>query len=448
MGSVRIAVIGGGAAGLSAAWLLREQGASVTLYEKSEHAGGLLSTAKLGDARVDTAVQLVSSTYTRLFALAEAAGAGDALLRSSGLDALWRKGSAQEITYGNASSMALTGALPTMLKLKLATKYVPFLTLQLGSLDVNDLASTGGAAYDSESIARWGEREIGDDFVEYLAYPLLAAYYGSPPEVTSAALYHGLARVGMDVELYAARGGMGGLASRLADGLARAGVEMRLGSTVTRVSPAESGAWDVHTTTNRESYDGVVVATPPGAAHVLLQSVEPLASWLSLAETRPAATVGVLLEGTLRAPYFGMSFPRHQAPGDRIVAITLQQNKPGNLVPKGMSALTIFPAPTVVDRVAAMSNEEALSFLAPSLEQVIPSLLKRVKASAVYSGDARYRSLAPGLVRRIQELREMQLPRGLSLAGDYTMAPTVEGAVCSGEAAARVLIKSVVSGTA
>jgi protoporphyrinogen oxidase len=420
------------------------------LYEKRARVGGLLSTAELGAARVDTAVQLVSSTYTRLFALAETAGAADVLVRSSGRDALWRKGSAQEITYGNVASMALSGALPTMLKLKLATKYMPFLTMQLDRLDANDLASSGGAAYDDESIARWGERELGEEFVEYLAYPLLAAYYGSPPEVTSAALYHGLARVGMDVALYAATGGMGALAARLADGLAGAEFELRLNADVTRVSPAnaDAGNWQVHTATEHESYDGVIVATPPAGARALLQSLEPLASWLSESHTRPAATVGVLLEGTLRAPYFGMSFPRHQKPGDRMVAITLQQNKPGGLVPQGMSALTIFPAPPVVARVAAMSAEEAMAYLGPSLEQVFPGVLERVRASAVYSGDAQYRSLAPGLVRRIQQFRALDLPRGLGLAGDYTMAPTVEGAVRSGEAAARRVLTSVARGTA
>ena len=47
-----------------------------------------------------------------------------------------------------------------------------------------------------------------------------------------------------------------------------------------------------------------------------------------------------------------------------------------------------------------------------------------------------YRAIAPGFVRRIAALRALELPAGLALAGDYTMSPTVEGAVRSGERAA------------
>ena len=41
----RIAVVGGGIAGLTAAWTLRRRGADVTVYEASERLGGKLQTA-------------------------------------------------------------------------------------------------------------------------------------------------------------------------------------------------------------------------------------------------------------------------------------------------------------------------------------------------------------------------------------------------------------------
>ncbi len=443
MAERRIAVVGGGVAGLTAAWRARADGARVVLYEKSGVAGGLLSTADLGGVRIDTAVQLLSSTYTRFFALASEAGGGDLLVRASGRDALWRKGSAQEITYGNVASMVTSAALPTMLKLKLAAKYVPFLTLQLGGLDANDPASTGGLRYDGESITQWGKREVGDDFVDFLAYPLLAAYYGSPPEDTTAAMYHALARVGMDVELFAVRGGMSALGAAIGGALEAAGVEVRTHSTVTSLAANASGGWTVTAngiSTTTDAYDGVIVATPPDTARSLIGAeAGSLHTWLAGARARTAATVGIVLEGAMRAPYFGLSFPRRDPPGDRIAALTVQQNKPSALVPPGRSALTVFPSPAVVERVASMSATEALTYLGPSLERVYPGILARVRASAVYAGDMRYRSLTPGFVRRIQELRGMKLPDGLAIAGDYTMAPTVEGAARSGERAAAQL---------
>lgn len=451
MGSVQtnhetktIAVIGAGAAGLAAAWQLQSKGHRVVLYEAAPQTGGLMRTAELSGANVDTAVQLVSSTYIRLFRLARDAGAQDKLVRASGNDALWRRNSAQEITYGSIPSMVTSGALPTMLKLKLAAKYAAFLTLQAGGLDANDPASTGGERFDHESIAAWGEREMGSDFVELLAYPLLAAYYGSTPEQTSAALYHALARVGMDVEVYAVRGGMGSLAAVIAQSLAGRGVDVRTNATVSGISKTDSGAWTITSDHNRDVCDGVILATPPAAAASLIADTAPaLHQWIARSNTHTAATVGLTLNGTMRAKYFGLSFPRHEPPGDHIVALAIQQNKPADLVPAGSSALTIFPAQPVVDRIAKMDGTEALAYLTPSLERVYPGILKRVRAAEVFGHDMRYRDMGPGFIRRIQEMRALTMPRGFALAGDYTMVPTVEGAVLSGERAATEVVRTI-----
>ncbi|NJD10805.1 MAG: FAD-binding protein, partial [Gemmatimonadetes bacterium] len=186
--SKHVAVTGAGAAGLAAAGRLAERGQQVTLYEQSPVPGGALATVTRGGVPADTGVQLLASTYRATLALARAAGLGDLLVRAGGHDAVWRRGRAHGITYGSVASLAASGALPALLKVKLAGKYVPWLTSRAASLDVNDLPGTA-AAEDGESIATWGRRELGDDFVEYLAYPLLAAYYGAPPEAVSAALY-------------------------------------------------------------------------------------------------------------------------------------------------------------------------------------------------------------------------------------------------------------------
>jgi oxygen-dependent protoporphyrinogen oxidase len=446
----RIAIIGGGAAGLSAASRLASR-ADVVIYEARAVAGGLLRTEEVAvGTRVDAAVQLVSGSYTGLFALAREAGAADVLVRSSGRDALWRKGSAQEITYGNVASMATSGALPTMLKLKLGAKYVPYLTLHASMLDANDPAHTGGDRFDGESIAAWGRREMGDDFVEYLAYPLLAAYYGSVPERTSAAMYHALARVGMDVRVYAARGGMAALAQAIASSLESRGVTVHMNARVTAVRRAPGSAEAARTkwlvareAAADETFDAVIIATPPHVAAAMVDAecdgTSALAGWLRDAAVTPAPTIGLAISGALRTPYFGLSFPRGSAPGDRIVALTVQHHKPGLQMLPGSSGLTVFPSPSEAPRVASMTNEEALAFVRPALERVYPGIAKRITACVIFH-DMHYRGLDVGMMRRMRALDEVVLPEGLALAGDYTMAPTVEGAVRSGErAAARVV---------
>src|SRR5690606_20802833 len=169
MTALDVAVVGAGPAGLAAGWALAAAGARVTLYERRAGVGGRMRTDELDGARVDAAVQLLGSYYRETFRLAAEVGAGGLLVRSPGRDALWRGGRAHALTYGSVTSMAASGALPAGLKLRLAARYLPFLTRQTG-LDPSDPAGTAGDGAERESIAEWGRRELGDDFVELLAY--------------------------------------------------------------------------------------------------------------------------------------------------------------------------------------------------------------------------------------------------------------------------------------
>ncbi|MGH7464827.1 MAG: FAD-dependent oxidoreductase, partial [Longimicrobiales bacterium] len=254
-----IAVIGAGAAGLAAALRLTEAGARVTVYERAGRAGGRMRTETLDGARVDVGVQMVSSSHTSVFDLTRAAGAHELLRRSPGRDAVWRKGRANPITYGSVASMVTSSALPAMLKLKMGGRYLPFLTTQARTLEANDPAGSGGVEHDDESIGAWGRRELGSDFVELLVYPLLAAYYGALPEQTSAGVYHALARMGMDVSVYAAAGGFGALAEAWLAAAEAAGARYAAATEVVSLDASDAGV-RVMTSAGGAQHDAVVIA--------------------------------------------------------------------------------------------------------------------------------------------------------------------------------------------
>jgi protoporphyrinogen/coproporphyrinogen III oxidase len=431
----RVAVIGAGAAGLSAAVELSHTGSMVTLYDRSDRAGGLLRTEELSGAHVDLGVQLVSSSYDALFALAERCGARDLLRRAPGRDALWRKGGARPITYGSVASMATSSALPTTLKLKMAGRYLPFLTAQVRRLDANDPAGTGGVAHDRESIGAWGSRELGSDFVELLVYPLLGAYYGSAPEQTSAAMYHALARVGMDVSVYAAASGFGGLAAALLRCIESRTGRFRPGTEVTRVRAEQSGVTIV-TASGAESYDAAVVAVPAPQAAAMLGGAE-LGTWLSQVRVQPTCTVAYIMDRPFPGEYFGLSFPRGGSPGDRVVALCIQRNKLNGLVPAGGDALVALPAPAAVPGLLQRSDDEIAHALLESLELAVPGISRRVTATHVQRFDDGYTLFPPGYLQHLTRFDPAWLPPNVGLAGQYLQAPTVEGAVRSGQIAAR-----------
>ena len=111
---------------MTAAYALQKAGASVTLFESSDHLGGRAFTDELDGFRVDTGAQLVGSMYSRFRKLMAEIGLD--LVRVPGRDALWRDGRAHEVVYGSVASMATSGGLPFFTKMKLGASYVPFLT--------------------------------------------------------------------------------------------------------------------------------------------------------------------------------------------------------------------------------------------------------------------------------------------------------------------------------
>jgi oxygen-dependent protoporphyrinogen oxidase len=435
-----IAVVGAGAAGLAAAWSLTSAGESVTLYDASARAGGVLRTETLDGAHVDVGVQLLSSTYTAVFELAREAGAAALLRRSAGRDALWRRGRAHPIAYGSVASMALSGALPMTLKLRLAAKYIPFLTSHARDLDANDPAGSGGTAFDAESIGAWGLRELGADFVELLVYPLLAAYYGAAPEETSAAVYHALARVGMDVSLYGSAGGFGALVDAVLAGLQRRGVSFLAGTRVERVH-GDGSAVEVEAGGARTRYDAAVIAVPANRARALLDAGGELRTWLDAVRERSTLTVSYRTDRPFPADYFGLSFPRTAQPGTRLAALCIQSRKLSGLVPAGGDALVALPAPGGVSDLLERADDDVAAALLASVEAAVRGVSRHVTAAHVQRFEDGYTVFSPGHLRRLRGFNEAWLPGGITLAGDYLVAPTVEGAVRSGERAARRLLQ-------
>jgi protoporphyrinogen/coproporphyrinogen III oxidase len=435
------AVIGGGFAGLAAAWELVTRGADVTLYESSSHAGGRVRSDVLEEHVLDASVQLFVSSFHTLFALLRAAGAADRLVRAPGRDAVRRNGRIHTVTYGSITSMLASGTLSARLKLKLGAKYLPYLARHARGLDVNSVATTGGAALDVESAAAFGRRELGDEFVDVLAHPLLAAYYGTPASEASAALLHGLAVAGMDVEVYAARNGVGELAQRVIDALVARGAKILFDARVDAVTATDTST-SVQLEDGTATHDVTVVAVPATEARRLLVGETALDTWLSHVIVRPAVTLGLALERPLPVDYFGLSFPQGDPLARDVAAVCVQRNKRTGrtrIEPSG-DALVVMPSPAAAQRLAGVAASNVVAALLPPLEQVYPGITSRVVRARTYRFEAGYTVFYAGYVQRLAGFEADSTPARLALAGDYLQAPTVEGAARSGVAAARRLL--------
>lgn len=434
-GGRRIGVVGAGPSGLAAAWRLQSAGHAVTIYEARSEPGGRLRTEELAGTAADAGVQLLSAGYGRTRALAEDLGSGDLLVRVPGRDALWRGGRAHRVRYGSVTGMAASGALPTGLKLRMGLKYVPFLERHAAALDLNEPARTADAGLDRESVADWGHRELGTDFVELLAYPLLASYYGVTPEETSAGFFHSLARAGMGVDVLGVRGGVAVLAESLAAGLRARGVDVLPDRGVEAVSPDASGVRVQGPALDAE-HDAVVIAVTAAEAKGLLPGAA-----LPAVRTRSTATLVLAMTGSYRTGWFGLSIPRSELRGSPLAAVCVQEEKETGVTHPDRGALVLVPTPERAEAWAASEPRAVLEEAMPALERVLPGAGQRVAEARLIRFSPGGFVPYPGYFGELARFDASSLPPRVALAGDYLVAPTVEGGVRSGLAAAERIIR-------
>jgi oxygen-dependent protoporphyrinogen oxidase len=195
------------------------------------------------------------------------------------------------------------------------------------------------------------------------------------------------------------------------------------------------------TANGEQHHDAVVVAVPAVVASRLLMLGSVQRSWLSSVESPPTLSVAVVLSRRIRADWFGLAFPRTAAPGDRIVAACMLHAKSADLVPKGRSVIVAYPAPSLAAQLAASSPEEAPGIVLPALDAAFGDVTGTVDVVKVYRHPEGHTQFWPGYIHHLRKLDEAAVPARVALAGDYLVAPTVEGAVVSGERAAERVLR-------
>jgi oxygen-dependent protoporphyrinogen oxidase len=240
----------------------------------------------------------------------------------------------------------------------------------------------------------------------------------------------------MDVRLYGVRGGTGALAAVIARGFERMGGEIRLSSRVESVDVHDDGV-ELRTQDGAHRFDAVVLAVPAAEALRLTAFGPELREWLAGVRVSPALTMAMLLDRPVRTGWFGLSVPRIEKPGSSLVVVCEESNKNASLVPAGRALLVAFPAPSATERMLASDPRSVADELMAAVDTIMPGTSASVTAAKLFRQPEGYTQFGPGSVRHLLRFEEAWLPPRLALAGDYRVAPTVEGAVVSGSRAAR-----------
>lgn len=297
---MRVAVVGGGIAGLSAAFHLAAGGAEPVVLEGSPQVGGKVRQARLGDLTVDVGAEAMLARRPEALDLVRAVGLADDLVAPEPVPAM-------VFSRGRLRPMP-----PTVLG-------VP--------ADLDALASSGILAGEvistpvpvpqhDVSVAEFVAERLGREVVDRLVEPLLGGVYAGqadrlsllaaaapiaalgPDLVEGAARARAAAPVDAGPRLMGLRGGVGRLVGALVE---RGGFEVRTQATVRRVRRDADG-WELvvgpTTAAVLERFDAVVMAAPAPAAARLLAEAAPRAAFaLAGVDYASMVVVSFLLEG-------------------------------------------------------------------------------------------------------------------------------------------------------
>lgn len=253
----RVAIIGAGATGLSAAYAISREDISVTVYEASKTLGGLAGAVDVDKQPVEAFYHHIFMSDTEVVRLADEIGVGKCLV--------WKP--LPSGMYSHGTLLPFSGALDLL-------KY-PYLKLwdriRLGLLvpragrenDLEDL--------DRQTARQWVVKYAGEDVYNEVWGPLLKSKFDVDAETVSAAwLIHkfklrGTTRKGIfSKELLGyMKGGFIQMYEALAKAITEAGGEIRYSSPVLRLTSHGKEGVLLETADGTERYDAVIVTTAP-----------------------------------------------------------------------------------------------------------------------------------------------------------------------------------------
>jgi protoporphyrinogen oxidase len=406
----RVAVIGGGLAGLTCAFALRQRGIQAVVFEAQRVRAGRSATEHINGFTIDVGAQylLGPDLFRNTFKLIEDLGLTNELLQITphvgqvykGKIYQYRVASATGLLRFKGLNIADKALLPRMAYL--LARFAPLLDFH---------RPERGLELDNETVASFVKRELSQNVLNWVAGPLISTlcFYGS--EETSRLLYLLLARHMYNTRMSTIRGGLGRIASRLSDE-----TEVVAGHTVRAVT-VDGASYVIH----GRHFSDVVIAVPGDT----VLKVEGIAGLLSMddieffQECRYQRVVAVVVgtEHPVDSECYAVSIPRVE--NLTAAAISFHDYIDSSRVPKGRGLLAI------TGGGAVLSPEELIEDLR-KLYKVQPGF---TRAFEWKSGTPKF---PPGRYRQIAAFQQRSRRPGLFFCGDYLMGPFVEAAITTG----------------
>jgi oxygen-dependent protoporphyrinogen oxidase len=389
----RIAIIGGGIAGLSAAFYLekaRQAGAALqwTLFEKSDRLGGVIQTERRDGFVLEAGPDSFLTAKPEAARLCQELGIGAELISSN---------DAERKTYILVKGRLV--AIPQGLEFMVPTRVWPMAATPLFSFKTKlrmaaELFSAVRKNAGDESVGDFVRRHFGQEMVDRVAEPLLAGVYGGNAEHLSLRAVlprfaemereHGsLVRATLKAKSKARaqakssakpqplftslKNGMQQMVEALVAALPQSSIRLQQNNLLVR--PVNDD-WQVESAGIPDRFQEVLLAVPaPAAAGILRQFHPALIEGLARIQYTSSVAVALGYDQAELPPGHGFLVPRSE--GRKIMACTFVHKKFPHRVPEGKKMLRCFFSSSRVPDLLTHSDEALQQIARQELKEIL-----------------------------------------------------------------------------
>jgi protoporphyrinogen/coproporphyrinogen III oxidase len=373
--SRRIAVIGSGISGLTAAFLLKKQNFDVALFEKSERSGGNIQSVKINDFLIEQGPNSLLKS-PRLVDLIRELNLESQILAANAVNKkryVLRNGHLKSLPM-SVIKMAADDYFSWRAKLRLLKE--PFVRTK---------------SPENESVAEFFERRLGREIVERAADPFIAGIYAGNPanlgiksafprlyelEKQYGSLLLGSLRSKNEKapadfpRTFSFINGIQTLTDALAENL---GDSVKLNTQILEIKKNHTGKWSITTDSGENYFDALIISTPAEAAANLIANLDAeLSQKLKKIYYPPVAMIyfGVKKEAlTQKLNGFGFLIP--SAEKRRILGTIWNSAVFENRAPVGYDLLTTFVGGARNPELFEKSDGELFEIVAEELGDIL-----------------------------------------------------------------------------
>jgi protoporphyrinogen/coproporphyrinogen III oxidase len=422
----RIAIVGAGLTGLTAALRLQQLGHAVTVFEKNEQAGGRTMTVRKGGFAFDVGAITMLPTYDRVIALAKELGLS--LNEISPVLVIPRGGRSHYLDFAApVRSLLQTRLISGWAKLRLF-RLAPYLRKAWPLSGFESLSPLAGM--DRETVSDAVERLCGKEVNDCLAGPIIRGNTLNSTRNAPFGEFLWMLRQYAAGKLYGFDGGINALAEAIASRL-----PINFNSEVTAVT------WDgvnvriegSHNGPFTELFDAAFIAQPPAS---MLQLAPNLSSRQRkiLEQIEPLKSISLHV-GLRKKPANFETFilPLEQEEAD-LTTIVFDHNKAPGRAPEGKGVLSFFMSEDWATRNFDISDEDIVMVILAKAAPFVGHIGEDIEEYHVQRWPYAILKSEIGIYSTFAEYEAEPVLKGpIQLGGDFICMGSMETAVRIGE---------------